>query len=300
MQKQNGIWIVTDTNSGVTPKESKKFGIGIIPMPFIVDGKEYFENVNLDSSAFYKYLKEGKDVSTSQPSVGSILDMFEEGLEKYESIVYIPMSSGLSGSLETAKKLAEPYGERIQVVDNHRISCTQKKTVFEALVMAKKGYTALEIKESLEKYASRSTIYIRVNTLEYLKKSGRVTRAGAGIATVLDIKPILQIQGGKLDAYTKSRGMKKAKRELLKAIENDINVRFKGQKVTLNGAYSGSDKSVGEEWKKEISEHFKEYSVSVDPLSLSVACHVGEGALGIACTVENPMAKNLEASIKEL
>ena len=284
---KNRISIITDSNSGITEKQAEKLGIQIIPMPFTIGDKEYYENVNLTGKEFFEFLEKGYKVSTSQPSLSVLYTAFENALDNSEEVVYIPMSSSLSGGADTAKWLSQDeFDGKVTVVDNKRISSTQKQSVYDALDMVGHGYSAKDIKDNLEENRMNSGIYITVDTLEYLKKGGRITSAAATIATVLGIKPVLQIQGGKIDSYGKARGLSAAKREVLKAAQKDIETRFYNKKVIIKGAYSG-DKKLGEEWKKEIEEFFHIKDVETDPLSLSICCHVGKGAYGVAVIEKN-------------
>ena len=279
------VAIVTDSNSGITQKEAKELGIRVLPMPFYINGELFLEDITLTQEEFYKRLGEDADISTSQPSPGDVMDLWDRALEEYDELVHIPMSSGLSSSCETALSLAQDYEGRVHVVDNQRISITQRQSVLDALEMAKRGMGAKEIVDVLMAEKLEASIYITVDTLKYLKKGGRVTAAGAALGTVLNIKPVLQIQGDKLDAFAKVRGFKAAKKKMLDAIEKDINVRFAGKKVHLQAAYTCSAEEA-EEWKKEIMERFPGYEVHMDPLSLSVSCHIGPGALAVACTIK--------------
>lgn len=281
MSKKN-IWIVTDSNSGISPEEGEKYGIGIVPMPFMIDNDEYYEFLTLSREKFFEFLKCGKKVQTSQPSIAYLSDMFESGLKKYKEIIYIPMSSGLSGSLMTAKMLAEEYEGKVHVVDNHRISCTQKQSVLEALNLVEKGYPASRICEILERDKYNASIYITVDTLEYLKQGGRITKAGALIGDMLNIKPVLQIQGDKLDAYKKVRGKKAAQRTLLNAVDKDISDRFKDKEVIIEGACCGNAEEA-QQWKQTLEEHFPGRDISVDPLALSICCHIGPSAVAVVC-----------------
>ena len=276
------ISIITDSNSGITEKQAEKLGVKIIPMPFTIGDKEYYENVNLTGKEFFEFLDKGYKVSTSQPSLSVLYNTFKDALDNSEEVVYIPMSSSLSGSADTAKWLSKDEFEgKVTVVDNKRISSTQKQSVYDALEMARHGYSAKDIKDALENNRMNTGIYITVDTLEYLKKGGRITPTAATIATVLGIKPVLQIQGGKIDSYGKARGITTAKREVLKAAQKDIEKRFYNKKIVIKGAYSG-DKKQGEEWKKEMEEFFHVEDIETDPLSLSICCHVGKGAYGVA------------------
>ena len=274
------IAIITDSNSGISPSEAKELGIFIVPMPLLMNEKEYFENVDLTQDKFYEMLESDPDVSTSQPSPGDVMDLWEDVLKTYESIVYIPMSSGLSASWQTACGLAQDFDEKVQVVNNQRISVTMRQSVLDALAMAKDGKSGAEIKEYLENDALNAPIFIMVNTLKYLKKGGRVTAAGAAIGEVLNIKPVLKIDGGKLDAYAKVRGVKQAVKTILKALEEERDTRLKGKKCIINGAYSGDD-SVGEEWGRILQEAFPDCKIEVYELPMSICSHIGPGAMGV-------------------
>ena len=276
------IWIVTDSNSGISIEEEKKYNIGIVSMPFIIDGREFYENLTIDRPTFFEYLEKNADVKTSQPSIDSLMNIFRNGLKDNDEIIYIPMSSELSGSVMTARSIAEEFDGRVHVVDNHRISCTQKQSVLEAAALAGKGYSTGEICGILEEHKYDVSIYIAVDTLEYLKRGGRITKTAAAIGNVLDIKPVLQIQGGKLEAYKKARGRKAAQRIMLEAVETDIKERFEGREVLIKGAYCG-DKKAADEWEEKIKNRFPDYDISLDPLALSICCHIGPGALAIVC-----------------
>lgn len=277
------VAIVTDSNSGITQKDAAELGIRVLPMPFYIDEKLYFEDITLTQEAFYQKLASDADISTSQPTPADVTGLWDELLERYDQIVYIPMSSGLSGSCEMAMMLSGDYAGRVFVVDNQRISVTQRQSVLDAMELARAGLGAQEICDVLLRERLEASIYITVDTLKYLKKGGRVTPAGAAIGTVLQIKPVLQIQGAKLDAFAKARGWKSAKKIMLDAMEKDLNGRFAGRKVHLSGAYTCSD-GEAQEWKREIESRFPGYDVWMDRLSLSVACHIGAGAMAIACS----------------
>lgn len=277
------VAIVTDSNSGITQAAAKELGIFVVPMPFYIDGELYFEDITLTQKEFYEKLENEAEISTSQPSPGDVMDLWEKLLEEYDEIVHIPMSSGLSSSCETALMLSQDYDGKVQVVDNQRISVTQKQSVMEAVKLSESGKNAKEIKEILEEEKHESSIYITVDTLKYLKKGGRITPAAAAIGTVLNLKPVLQIQGGKLDAYAKVRGWKQAKKTMLDAIEKDMLHRFEGQEVIIQVAYTSSVEDALK-WKMEIEDRFENTVVDLDPLSLSVACHIGAGSLAITCT----------------
>lgn len=280
----NKIAIMTDSNSGITQEQGRKLGAHVLPMPFFIDGEVFYEDLTLTQEAFYEKLTADSDISTSQPSPGDVIERWEALLEEYDSIVHIPMSSGLSSTCETAVMLAQEYDGRVQVVNNQRISVTQLQSVLDALALVKRGKTAVQIKEILEEEKYNSSIYITVDTLKYLKKGGRITPAAAAIGTVLKLKPVLQIQGEKLDAYAKVRGIKAAKRTMLDAIEKDLKGRFFGcaDRMRLGMAYT-CDRETAREWLDNIRERFPGYEVEVAPLSLSVACHIGPGALAVTC-----------------
>jgi DegV family protein with EDD domain len=281
------IAILTDSNSGITQDEAKKNGVYVLPMPFFIDGEQYFEDISLSQEEFYKKLKDDADISTSQPSVGEMQEKWDELLKEYDEIVFIPMSSGLSGTCQTAMMLADDYDGKVQVVDNQRISVTMKQSVFDAYKLAGKGYTATEIKKILERDKMESSIYITLETLKYLRKGGRITAAAAAIGTVLNIKPVLQIQGEKLDAFAKSRGKSSAKKIMIKAMKSDMETRFKEAfeqgKIHMEAAYTGNPEEA-EEWAEVIKSEFPQLDFNMDPLSLSVACHIGYGSLAIACS----------------
>ena len=270
------IAIVTDSNSGITQEMGKTMGIHVIPMPFFIDGELFLEDITLTQEEFYKRLGEDSDISTSQPSPGEVMECWDELLKEYDEIVHIPMSSGLSSTCHAAQSLSQEYEGKVCVVDNQRISVTQKQSVEDAIVLRDAGKSASEIKEILEAEKLQASIYITVDTLKYLKKGGRVTPAAAALGTVLNLKPVLQIQGEKLDAFSKVRGWKAAKRTMLKTIEKDLNDRFADvrEDMVLGMAYTCS-KEEAQEWKQEIAEKFPEYEIVEGPLSLSVACHIG-------------------------
>jgi len=281
------VAIVTDSNSGITQSEAKEYGVTVMPMPFFINDQTYYEDIDLTQEDFYQKLSEDANISTSMPLVGNVTDTWDELLQEYDEIVHIPMSSGLSGSCETAIMLSQDYDGRVQVVNNQRISVTQRQSVLDAKALAEKGYSAEAIKEILEREKMESSIYIMVDTLYYLKKGGRITPAAAALGTLLKLKPVLQIQGEKLDAYSKTRGKKQAKRVMLKAIQNDWENRFteyvKRGEMCLQSAYTGNQEEA-EEFKKEIAEVFPGIEIVQNPLSLSVACHIGHGAIAVACS----------------
>lgn len=278
------IAIVTDSNSGITQAKGKEMGIFVLPMPFFIDGELFLEDITLTQEEFYKRLAQDADISTSQPSPGDVMDLWDKALEEYDELVHIPMSSGLSSSCETAISLAEDYDGRVQVVNNQRISVTQERSVMDAMELRDAGKSAAEIKEILEREKFESTIYITVDTLKYLKKGGRITPAAAALGTMLRLKPVLQIQGEKLDAFSKVRTMSAAKRVMLDAIRSDLEKRFGGCRMRVDVAHTNNE-AMALEFKKEIEAEFPEHRVMlVNELSLSVACHIGDGALAIACS----------------
>lgn len=281
------IAIVTDSNSGITQEEAQKMGIYVLPMPFTIDGNEYFEGINLTQEEFYEKLKGDADIATSQPSPHSILELWEKLLAEYDEIVHIPMSSGLSGSCQTAAALAADYEDRVFVVNNHRISVTQRRSVETALELVETGKDGREIREYLEQIGMDASIYITVATLKYLKKGGRLTPAVAAIGTMLRLKPVLTIQGEKLDSCAKARTMHQAKQIMMDHIREDIETRFGGveaHKVQLDIAHTHNEEEAMK-FREEVEKEFPGYQVGfVDPLSLSVSCHIGDGALALAIT----------------
>lgn len=281
------VAVVTDSNSGITQAEAEKIqNLRVIPMPFMIDDEEYFEDINLTQEEFYKKLfDENANISTSQPAIGAVTELWDELLKEYDCVVHITMSSGLSMSCETASNFAKDYNGRVQVVDNKRISVTQKQSVYDALKLASEGRSGEEIKSILEKTSKDSSIYIMVSTLKYLKKGGRITPAAAAIGTLLKIKPVLQIQGGKLDTYVKVMNEKVAKQKMIDAIKKDIETRFAGLyasgELVLALAHTNCPEKI-EVFAKEVKEAFPDLQVKyVDPLSLSVSCHIGAGALAV-------------------
>lgn len=282
------IRIVTDSNSGITQSEAEKLGISVIPMPFLIDGEEYFEDINLTQEQFYEHLRGDAAVSTSQPSVASVTELWDRLLKEDCEIVHIPMSSGLSESCHTAQTLAKEYGGRVHVVDNQRISVTQKQSVFDAMKLAEQGKSAAQIAEYLTATKRDSSIYISLDTLKYLKKGGRLTPAAALVGSILRIKPVLQIQGEKLDAFRKVHSLRQAKQEMVAAIRNDLATRFaqfrKDGEMTISVAHT-DNYAEAESFRKELEELFPDVPVTyTDPLSLSVSCHIGPGALAVTAT----------------
>ena len=279
------IAVVTDSNSGITQRQAAEYGVHVLPMPFMIDDETFYEDINLDQKGFYEKLEGGADVVTSQPSPDSVLTLWEKLLKDYDEIVHIPMSSGLSGSCQSAVMLARDFGGKVQVVNNQRISVTQRQSVLDAKLLAEKGESAARIKEILEQDKFNSSIYIMLDTLYYLKKGGRITPAAAAIGTILKLKPVLQIQGEKLDAFAKARTTNQGKQIMINAIRNDMETRFGGARadnIWLQVAYTKDDKAA-ELFAEELKERFGEFDMVCNPLSLSVACHIGPGALDVAC-----------------
>ena len=280
--------IVTDSNSGITQAQAKELGIFVLPMPFYINEELFYEDISLTQEEFYQKLAQDADISTSQPSPGEVMDLWDEVLKEYEEIVHIPMSSGLSKACETAMMLAEDYEGKVYVVDNQRISVTQRQSVADAMELVKQGIAAAEIKQKLEETKLESSIYITLETLKYLKKGGRITPAAAAIGTVLNIKPVLQIQGERLDAYAKVRGRVQGRKTMLDAIRKDLENRFSDvpvEKMHFAVAYSGARTEEVDAWVEEVKTAFPQAEIEmVDPLSLSVSCHIGAGALAVTVT----------------
>lgn len=280
------VVIMTDSNSGITQAEAAEIGVVVLPMPFYINGEMLYEEIDLTQEQFYKKLTEGGEIKTSMPLVGDVTDKWDELLKDHDEIVYIPMSSGLSSSCETAMMLAQDYEDKVHVVNNQRISVTMRQSVLDAKMLADQGKSASEIKEILEREKFESSIYIMVDTLEYLKKGGRITPAAAALGTLLKLKPVLQIQGEKLDAFAKARTLKQAKSIMIDSMKNDFEKRFHdldGRKMHLEIAYT-YDLEAAEAFKKEVQEAFPNNEIVLNPLSLSVSCHIGPGALAIACS----------------
>lgn len=280
------IAVVTDSNSGITQAQAAELGIRVLPMPFMIDGETYYEEITLSRKEFYEKLTSNADISTSQPSPETVLSLWDELLKDYDEIVHIPMSSGLSGSCQTALMLAQDYDGKVHVVNNQRISVTQRQSTLDAIALVKAGKSGSEIKEMLEADKFNSSIYIMIDTLYYLKKGGRVTPAAAALGTLLRLKPVLQIQGEKLDAFAKARTVNQAKSIMMTAIRNDIEKRFGGvspeNPVYLQIAHTENEEAANI-LKGELAEQFPDYPIYIDHLSLSVSCHIGPGALAIAC-----------------
>ncbi|MBR3273401.1 MAG: DegV family protein [Clostridia bacterium] len=272
--------IITDTNSGMTQAEARECGVTLMPMPFTVNGKNYVENVNMSYMEFFEHLAGGAQVATSQPSPEDVMVCWKKALEDCDKLIYIPMSSALSSSCQSAKLFAEDFDGRVLVADNRRISISQKQSVYDALHWRDMGLSAEEILQKLMDTALDASIYLTVDDLSYLKRGGRITPSVATIGTVLNIKPVLQIQGGKLDTYKKVRGLHAAQHTMLEAIRKDLDTRFAGVPMILRTAYTG-DAAIGKAWNAQVQEQFPEYQVTGDPLPISIACHVGPGVIAL-------------------
>lgn len=280
------VAIITDSNSGITQEAAEKMGVYVLPMPFYIEGELFLEGITLSQEEFYEKLKSDADISTSQPTPADVLELWDKVLKDYDQIVHIPMSSGLSASCETALALSRDYEGKVFVVNNQRISVTQRQSVLDAKVLADRGMDGARIREILEDMKLDASIYITLETLKYLKKGGRVTPAAAALGTILNLKPVLQIQGEKLDAFAKARGKVKAKKIMLEAVHKDLENRFaeylKNGEMVLAAAYTGNPEEAAE-WKKEIEKEFPDMECHMDPLSLSVACHIGHGSIAVTC-----------------
>lgn len=280
------IAIVVDSNSGVTQGDAKELGIHVLPMPFMIDGEVYYEGIDLSHEEFYRKMEAGADITTSQPSPKDVMELWDALLKEHDQVLYIPMSSGLSGSCQTALMLAEDYGGRVQVVNNQRISVTQRQSALDARDLAEKGYDGEKIKDILEETKFESIIYITVDTLKYLKKGGRITAAAAALGTLLKIKPVLTIEGEKLDAFSKARTMKQARTTMLTALAHDLEARLgdKDAKHTYLQIAHTCNEAAAEELKETVEGLYPDAPVFAAPLSLSIGCHIGPGALAVACT----------------
>ena len=282
------IAVVTDSNSGITQAQAKEMGITVLPMPFMIDGETYYEDITLTQEQFYQRLKDNSDISTSQPTPDSIMKLWDELLKEYDQIVHIPMSAGLSGSCATAMMLAgeDEYEGNVFVVDNHRISVTQYQSVKDAMMLADMGMDGAQIRKRLEETAADSVIFITVDTLKYLKKGGRITPAAAALGTLLKIKPVLIILGEKLDSFAKARTMKQAKTMMMNAIQKELDGRLHDSECRnchLAIAHTDNEEAALE-FKKEVEERFPNADVYMAPLSLSIACHIGPGSLAVTAT----------------
>ena len=280
------VIIMTDYNSGITQTQAKEMGVVVLPMPFYINEEMFYEDIDLSQEQFYEKLQAGGDIKTSMPLVGDVTDKWDELLKEYDEVVYIPMSSGLSSSCETAYMLSQDYDGKVEVVNNQRISVTMRQSVIDAKNLAEAGKSAKEIKDILEAAKFDSSIYIMVDTLTYLKKGGRITPAAAALGTLLKLKPVLQIQGEKLDAFAKARTVKQAKNIMIEAMKSDFEKRFDsadGRNINLEMAYT-HDLEAALAFKEEVQAAFPENEIVLNPLSLSVSCHIGPGALAIACS----------------
>lgn len=285
----NPIGVVTDSHSSITSQQAKDLGILVLPMPFYIDDTCYYEDVTLTREEFFRKLDSGAAISTSQPSPEAVTQLWDKALADYEQILYIPISSGLSGSCSTAMALAqdEPYENRVFVVDNGRVSTPLHRSVLDALELIEEGYSAAEIKTMLELVREKMVIYVGVETLEHLKQGGRITPATAALGTVLNIKPVLKFDVGTLDTYKKCRGFEKAKKAMIDAMHSDLETKFKQEyengEVYLLAASSASPAET-EQWVNDIKTAFPGMDVMCDDLSLGVSCHIGQGGLGIGCS----------------
>ena len=282
------IAVVTDSNSGITQAQAKEMGVAVLPMPFMIDGETYYEDITLTREQFYQRLKDNADIATSQPTPDSILKMWDKLLKEYDQIIHIPMSSGLSGSCSTAMMLAgeDEYEGKVFVVDNRRISVTQYQSVKDAQMLAAMGMDGTQIKKRLEETAADSVIFITVDTLKYLKKGGWITPAAAALGTLLKIKPMLIILGEKLDSFAKARTMKQAKTMMMNAIQKELDGRLHDSECRnchLAIAHTDNEEAALE-FKKEVEERFPNADVYMAPLSLSIACHIGPGSLAVTAT----------------
>lgn len=280
------VAIITDSASGITQAEAKVMGITVLPMPFFINSETYYEDIDLTQEAFYEKLVDGVEISTSMPMVGNVTDAWEHLLEENDEVLYIPMSSGLSSSCETAIMLSKEYDGKVEVANLQRISVTQKQATIDAKMLADGGKSAKEIRANLEAEKKESSIYIMVDTLFYLKKGGRITPAAAALGTLLKLKPVLQIQGDKLDAFAKARTAKQAKSIMLQAMIDDFEKRFhdpEGKNMYIEVAYT-KNYGAAEEFRDTIAKQFPNHEIMVNPLSLNIACHLGPGALAIACS----------------
>lgn len=279
------VAVVTDSNSGITQNEAEKLGLRVIPMPFMINGETYEEDINFTQDEFYERLEEGADISTSQPSPETVIGIWDELFKDYDEIVHIPMSSALSGSCQTALALAMDYDGKVQVVNNQRISVTQRQSALDAAEMAAAGFSAEKIKLVLEETKLDSSIYLMVDTLKYLKKGGRITPAAAALGTLLKIKPVLQIQGGKLDAFSKVRTSKQGKSTMMSAMAHDLEQRFDDKDCENMWMFvvHSRNETAAEEWKEELQREYPKTDIQMANLSLSIACHTGPGVLALAC-----------------
>ena len=290
-KKMSKIAVITDSNAHITPQEAEKLGISVVPMPFMIGDETFYEGITLSREEFYAKMESGASIVTSQPSPSDVMKIWDDALKTHDEVVYIPMSSGLSGSCQSARMLADDYDGKVQVVNNQRISVTQKRSVLDALEMAEMGMSAAQIREELEHVKYESSIYIMLDTLYYLKKGGRITPAAAAVGTLLRIKPVLQIKGERLDAFSKARTMNQGKNIMINAMKHDIETLYGGtdkENVWLY-AVQGNVPDQFAEFSQEVRAAFPAFNVQDDVLSLSIACHIGPGALAIACSQKIPL-----------
>ena len=289
------IAVITDSNAHITPQEAEKLGISVVPMPFMIGDETFYEGITLSREEFYAKMESGANIVTSQPSPSDVMKIWDNALKTHDEVVYIPMSSGLSGSCQSARMLADDYDGKVQVVNNQRISVTQKRSVLDALEMTEMGMSAAQIREELEHVKYESSIYIMLDTLYYLKKGGRITPAAAAVGTLLRIKPVLQIKGERLDAFSKARTMNQGKNIMINAMKHDIETLYGGtdkENVWLYAVH-GNVPDQFAEFSQEVRAAFPGFNVQDDVLSLSIACHIGPGALAIACSKKIPMHKDI-------
>ena len=292
-KKMSKIAVITDSNAHITPQEAEKLGISVVPMPFMIGDETFYEGITLSREEFYAKMESGASIVTSQPSPSDVMKIWDDALKTHDEVVYIPMSSGLSGSCQSARMLADDYDGKVQVVNNQRISVTQKRSVLDALEMADMGMSAAQIREELEHVKYESSIYIMLDTLYYLKKGGRITPAAAAVGTLLRIKPVLQIKGERLDAFSKARTMNQGKNIMINAMKHDIETLYGGtdkENVWLYAVH-GNVPDQFAEFSQEVRAAFPAFNVQDDVLSLSIACHIGPGALAIACSKKIPLHK---------
>ena len=288
------IAVITDSNAHITPQEAEKLGISVVPMPFMIGDETFYEGITLSREEFYAKMESGASIVTSQPSPSDVMKIWDDALKTHDEVVYIPMSSGLSGSCQSARMLADDYDGKVQVVNNQRISVTQKRSVLDALEMAEMGMSAAQIREELEHVKYESSIYIMLDTLYYLKKGGRITPAAAAVGTLLRIKPVLQIKGERLDAFSKARTLNQGKNIMINAMKHDIETLYGGtdkENVWLYAVH-GNVPDQFAEFSQEVRAAFPAFKVQDDVLSLSIACHIGPGALAIACSKKIPLHKD--------
>ena len=293
-KKMSKIAVITDSNAHITPQEAEKLGISVVPMPFMIGDETFYEGITLSREEFYAKMESGASIVTSQPSPSDVMKIWDDALKTHDEVVYIPMSSGLSGSCQSARMLADDYDGKVQVVNNQRISVTQKRSVLDALEMADMGMSAAQIREELEHVKYESSIYIMLDTLHYLKKGGRITPAAAAVGTLLRIKPVLQIKGERLDAFSKARTMNQGKNIMINAMKHDIETLYGGtdkENVWLYAVH-GNVPDQFAEFSQEVRAAFPGFNVQDDVLSLSIACHIGPGALAIACSKKIPLHKD--------